>query len=126
MSFRHVAGDPAVPSHNDLDAGDLVWVEFDPVRGREQSGRRPAVVITPAAYHKVSHLAFVCPITSSVGPWPFKVVLPDDLKISGAVLVDQLRAVDRAQGVVGRAGRVPNETLDRIRSILTAIIRPDE
>jgi mRNA interferase MazF len=115
-----------VPSHDDLDAGDLVWVELDPVRGSEQSGRQPAVVITPAAYHKVSYLAFVCPITSSLGPWPFKVALPDDLKIRGAVLVDQVRAVDRAQRIFGRAGRVPDETLDRIRGILTAMIRPDE
>jgi mRNA interferase MazF len=114
-----VAGDEA------LDAGDLVWVELDPVRGREQSGRRPAIVITPAAYHRVSSLALVCPITTNPGAWPFKVPLPDDLGIKGAVLVDQVRAVDRAQRVVRRAGRVPDETLARIRGILTAMIQPD-
>jgi len=115
-----------VPGDDDLDAGDLVWVELDPVRGREQSGRRPAVVITPAAYHKVSSLAFVCPIATNPGPWPFKVPLSDDLEIKGAVLVDQVRAVDRAQRIFGRAGRVPDDTLDRIRGILAAMIRPDE
>jgi mRNA interferase MazF len=115
-----------VPSNDDLDAGDLVWVELDPVRGREQSGRRPAVVISPAAYHKVSQVALVCPITSNLGTWPFKVLLPDGLKVKGAVLVDQVRAVDRAQRIFGRAGRVPDETLDRIRNILVAVIRPEE
>ena len=115
-----------MPGDDDLDAGDLVWVELDPVRGREQSGRRPAVVITPAAYHKVSSLAFVCPITTNLGPWPFKVPLPDHVEIKGAVLVDQMRAVDRTRRIVGRAGRVPDETLERMRAILTAMIRPDE
>ncbi len=115
-----------MPRADDLDAGEIVWVELDPVRGGEQSGRRPAVVITSAAYHKVSRLAFVCPITTNPGPWPFKVALPDAHEIKGAVLVDQLRAVDRAQRIFGRAGRVTDDTLERIRGILTAIIRPDE
>ena len=114
-----------MPNHDELDAGDLVWVELDPVRGSEQAGRRPAVVITPAAYHKVSNLAFVCPITTNPGPWPFKVQLPEDLQIMGAVLVDQVCAVDRAQRIFGRLGRVPDKTLERIRSILVAMIRPD-
>jgi mRNA interferase MazF len=115
-----------VPSSDDLEAGDLVWVELDPVRGREQSGRRPAVVITPAAYHNVSRIALVCPITSNLGPWPFKVFLPDGLEVGGAVLVDQVRAIDRSQRIYGRAGtgRVPDETLEKIRSILVAVIGP--
>jgi mRNA-degrading endonuclease toxin of MazEF toxin-antitoxin module len=115
-----------VPGSDDLDAGDLVWVELDPIRGREQSGRRPAVVMTPSTYHRVSHIALVCPITSNLGPWPFKALLPDGLEIGGAVLVDQVRAVDRSHRIVGRAGRVPDETLDRIRGILVAMIRPEE
>jgi mRNA interferase MazF len=53
------------------------------------------------------------------------VPLPDGLEIKGAVLVDQMRAVDRTQRIVGRAGRVPDETLEGIRGILTAMIRPD-
>lgn len=81
--------------------------------------------MTPAAYHKVSHIALVCPITSNLGPWPFKVLLPDDLEVRGAVLVDQVRAVDRSQRIFGRLGRVPDETLDKIRNILVAVIRPE-
>ena len=114
-----------MPKVDDLDAGDLVWVELDPVRGREQAGRRPAVVVTTSAYHKISQLALICPITSNVRPWPFKVLLPDEGKIRGAVLVDQVRAIDRARRVYARAGRVPDKTLDRIRSILAAMVRPN-
>ena len=53
-----------------LDAGDLVWIELDPARGREQAGTRPALVITDADFHEISSLAFVCPITSNVSEWP--------------------------------------------------------
>jgi mRNA-degrading endonuclease toxin of MazEF toxin-antitoxin module len=109
-----------------LDAGDLVWVALDPVRGREQAGRRPALVITTRAYHRVSSLAFVCPITSNLRPWPFKVLLPARLKIKGSVLVDQMRAIDRAERIFGRAGRVPDETLETVRSILAAMIQREE
>jgi mRNA-degrading endonuclease toxin of MazEF toxin-antitoxin module len=54
------------------------------------------------------------------------VALPDALEIKGAVLVDQLRAVDRERRIFGRAGRVPDEALESIRGILAAMIRPDE
>ena len=33
------------------DAGDLVWINFDPPAGHEQAGHRPAVVLSPAAYN---------------------------------------------------------------------------
>jgi mRNA interferase MazF len=104
-----------------LDAGDLVWIELDPARGREQAGTRPALVITDAAFHEVSSLAFVCPITSNVSEWPFKVTIPAGLRVSGAILVDQMRAVDRRERILRRAGSVPAETLQLVRGILAAL-----
>ncbi|HVZ36543.1 MAG TPA: type II toxin-antitoxin system PemK/MazF family toxin, partial [Polyangiaceae bacterium] len=46
------------------DAGDLIWTDFDPTIGREQGGRRPALVLSPAAFYKASRFVIVCPITS--------------------------------------------------------------
>lgn len=93
------------------DAGDIAWVEFDPVRGTEQAGRRPALVLTPQAYHQRSTRALVCPITSNISPWPFKIILPEGLKTTGAVLVDQLRAVDRSERLFTIIERAPREVL---------------
>ncbi|MFC3231104.1 type II toxin-antitoxin system PemK/MazF family toxin [Marinibaculum pumilum] len=79
------------------DRGDLVWVEFNPQSGHEQAGRlrrRPAVVISPAAYNALSNCILVCPITSNRSPWAWKVLLPDEAAITGAVLVDQIKAID--------------------------------
>ncbi len=76
------------------NAGDLVWLTFNPQAGREQAGRRPAVVLSPAAYNKRSGLALVWPITSQVKGYPFEVALPHGLPIAGVILADHLKSVD--------------------------------
>ena len=77
------------------DAGDIAWVDLDPVRGTEQAGRRPALVLSSMTYHDASRRAVVCPITSAARPWPFNVQLPTGLQTTGVVLVDQIRTIDR-------------------------------
>ncbi len=52
-------------------AGDFVWLDFDPQAGREQSKRRPALVITDQSYNRASGLAMVCPLTIRRKPYPF-------------------------------------------------------
>ena len=75
------------------DAGDLVWLDFDPQAGREQRRRRPALVLTQQNYNRASGLIVVCPLTSERKPYPF--ALPVDLnKVEGAVLVDHLKSLD--------------------------------
>ena len=34
------------------EAGDIIWLHFDPQTGHEQAGRRPAMVLTPARYNR--------------------------------------------------------------------------
>jgi mRNA interferase MazF len=93
------------------------------VRGTEQSGRRPALILTPQAYHQRSPRALVCPITSNVRPWAFKIMLPEGLKTTGAVLVDQLRAIDRSQRMFVVIERAPRELLQEVFSRLAALLR---
>lgn len=105
-----------------LEAGDVVWVEFDPAVGHEQAGFRPALVVSPTEYNQRSSLVIVCPITRNEKPWPFKVLIPDNSSISGAVLVDQVKSIDRRQRVVRRAKRVPEAILLDVRSKLAALM----
>jgi mRNA-degrading endonuclease toxin of MazEF toxin-antitoxin module len=106
----------------ELDKGDLVWVDFDPVRGTEQSGARPALVISQALFHTQTPRAIVCPITRNITPWPTKVFLPEGLAVHGAVLVDQVRSVDRATRGFRRVGKVPDQTLREVRHKLGELI----
>jgi mRNA interferase MazF len=106
-----------------LREGDLVRLDFDPVRGNEQGGERPALVLTSASFHATRNTAIVCPITRNLAPWPTKVVLPEGLPITGAVLVEQLRLISRAERGLAQIGRVPFETLQAVRRVLAVLLQ---
>ena len=74
--------------------GDIIWTDFDPRVGREQSGRRPAVVVSVQELYDASRFVIVCPITKTVRPFGFSVVLQGNLSISGEILTSQLRSID--------------------------------
>jgi mRNA interferase MazF len=99
-----------------------VWIDLRPTRGREQGGVRPAVVLTDHEFHRRNETAIVCPITSNKTPWPTKVVLPDGLAASGAILVDQIRMLDRKTRGFPAVGRVPEQTLNEVRGRLAALL----
>lgn len=73
--------------------GDVVWLDYDPQRGHEQAGKRPAVVISPEAYNRRVGLALFFPITSPVKGYPFEVPI-NGSKIHGVVLSDQIKSLD--------------------------------
>src|SRR5947209_20343570 len=76
------------------EAGDLIWTDFDPTRGREQAGRRPARVLSSAQFTENTGLAVGCRITSQVRPFTTSVVLPPGLPIAGEILTSNIRSLD--------------------------------
>ncbi|MBI3924118.1 MAG: endoribonuclease MazF [Armatimonadetes bacterium] len=74
--------------------GDLVWLDFSPQVGREQAGRRPALVLSREGYNRPSGLALFCPVTSRRKGYPFEVAIPEGLPVTGVVLADQVRSLD--------------------------------
>lgn len=76
------------------DRGDIIWIDFDPIKGHEQAGRRPALVVSHKIYNIKSKIAVVCPITSNIKNYPFEVIISSSKEISGAILVDQVRSID--------------------------------
>ncbi|MCC7196622.1 endoribonuclease MazF [Candidatus Peregrinibacteria bacterium] len=80
--------------------GDIVLLDFNPQSGKEQSGKRPAVVLSPGAYNAKVGLAIFCPITSKIKGYPFEVVLDGNLKTKGVALSDHVKNLDwRARNV---------------------------
>jgi len=104
------------------DAGDLIWLDFDPQAGREQAGRRPALVLSPSSYNGKADLCLVCPITSRVKGYPFEVPLPPDLPISGAVLSDHLKSLDWRARAAKIAGKAPQAVTNAVRVRVAALI----
>ena len=76
------------------ERGDVVWINFNPQAGHEQSGRRPAVVLSPKAYNRKVGLAIFCPITNRVKGYPFEVKIPSTAKVTGVILSDQVKSLD--------------------------------
>ena len=104
-------------------AGDLIWTDFDPRVGREQSGRRPALVVSPADFCRVTEFAIVCPITSRIRPFGTSVVLPPGLSVSGEILTSHVRSIATVARPISYAGAtVPAATLDDARSKLAVLI----
>ncbi len=104
------------------ERGDVVWVAFDPSLGHEQKGRRPAFVLSPRPYNRKAGLFLACPITSKVKGYPFEVRVK--LKeIDGAVLSDQVRALDWVERKVKFAEKakpeVVAEVLEKLAVLLT-------
>ena len=96
------------------DRGDVVWIDFNPQTGREQAGRRPAVVLSPVEYNRRVGLALFCPITRQLKGYPFEVVLPDGLDIQGVILADQIRSLDWRQRNAQPAASLPVETIEEV------------
>ena len=104
------------------DRGDLVWVSLNPQSGHEQAGRRPALVVSPADYNRRVGLALMCPITSKAKGYPFEVSLPDNLKISGVVLSDQVKSLDWRAREAQIADVAPESTTAEVMGKLSALL----
>jgi len=105
-----------------VDRGDLAWINFNPQKGREQAGHRPALVLTKRDFHENCSNAIVMPITSNTSPWPWKVMLPDNDEIKGAILVDQIRMIDRNARKLKTFGKLDNETLLKVQTKLELLL----
>ena len=104
------------------DRGDVVWITFNPQAGHEQAGRRPALVLSPKAYNRKIGLALLCPITSQVKGYPFEVVIPAGLPVSGVILSDQVKSLDwkarNAEKACALSKDVTAKVLQRVKALI--------
>jgi mRNA interferase MazF len=104
------------------EAGDLLWIDFDPALGNEQAGRRPALVVSPRAWNALSRRCVALPVTTRVRGWPSEVLLAPDAPIRGAVLVDQVRTLNWAARGATSAGVAGDQVLGQVRRLLAGIL----
>ncbi len=104
------------------ERGDAVWLNFSSREGHEQSGRRPAVVVSPKSYNKRVGLGLFCPITSKMKGYPFEVGIPAGVSISGVVLSDQIKSLDwrvrEAQFICKLSETIMSEVLKKLSTLL--------
>ncbi len=106
-------GDEMTPN-----SGDLIWLMFSPQAGREQTGRRPALVLSPHSYNAMVGLCVVCPVTSQAKGYAFEVPLPEGLPVHGVVLADHIKSADwrNEAAISSRLPQVPFLTRSALSS----------
>lgn len=103
------------------DRGDIVWLQFDPQKGREQRGKRPAMVLSPKSYNRKVGLGLFCSITSKVKGYPFEVVV-EGTEIEGVVLADQVKSFDWRRRQIDFIEKAKPTTLADVTGMVRAII----
>ena len=104
------------------DVGDLIWMTFTPQAGREQAGRRPALVLSPRAYNAKVGLCLVCPVTHHAKGYAFEVPLPAGLPIQGVILADHIKSADWQQRGSDLIASVPPDVLEEVRAKLIPLL----
>lgn len=102
------------------DAGDIVWLNFDPQAGHEQAGHRPALVLSPADYNGPRGMMICCPLTTKAKGYPFEVGVPGDPP--SVALVDQVRSADWRARAARHRSTAPAAVLADVRAKLKSLL----
>ena len=92
--------------------GDIAWISLNPHEGHEQTGRRPALVLSPYSYNKKTGLAIFCPVTSVIKGYPFEVNIDQNYPVKGVILADQVKSLDWRIRIAEYICRLDSLTLD--------------
>jgi len=103
------------------EAGDVVWLQFDPQAGHEQAGHRPALVLSPARYNALRGMMICCPMTSRIKGYAFEVVVSESPP--SVVLADQLKSLDWRARAATHMGAVPVEVFTEVQAKIKALLR---
>lgn len=121
MDVRQAGG----PGTHLMERGDIYVVSLDPTEGHEQKGRRPVLVVSPAAFNRVTGVPVILPITTG-GAFArtagFAVSLVGaGTETAGVVRCDQPRALDLRARRGKRIERVPEHIVDEVLAKVSPI-----
>lgn len=102
--------------------GDIVYINFNPTKGHEQNGYRPAIVVSKDIFNKNTKMVIVCPITSNMKDFPTHYVLEDSKKIFGSVLCEHVRSIDIDARGISFVEKASNNDLISVITLLGACI----
>lgn len=101
------------------DVGDVVWINCDPSTGNEHKKRRPAVILSPKQYNKLTSLCICCPMTSKQKGYPFEVVIDNE----SIVLSDQVKSLDWVSRNAEYKTKVDTKVLHEIKNKVAILLQ---
>ena len=101
-----------------LKQGDLIWINFNPSRGHEQKGKRPAIIISAEDFNTRSTVVYVCPISNTAKQYPYHVKLPKVAEISGSVLCQHMKSMDLSERGFEYIGSVSEDFMNNLLSVI--------
>ena len=105
--------------------GDVVWIDLHPQAGREQAGRRPCLVLSPALYNGKTGLAVLCPITGKAKGYSFEVPLPGGLETTGVVLADHIKSLDWQVRKADFREKLPEAVVREVLDVAMTLLEPE-
>ncbi|WP_373896404.1 type II toxin-antitoxin system PemK/MazF family toxin [Virgibacillus sp. CBA3643] len=100
------------------DRGDFIFIDFDPQTGTEQSGHRPAIVLSPKRFNQTTGYASVCPISNTDREWGFHIHIPADLAVEGVIISDQVKNLDWKKRNAKIKGKAPNDLVNKVIQVI--------
>jgi len=98
--------------------GDIISVDFNPTKGREQSGKRPAIVINNNSYFNKTGLLVICPISNTKNTFPLHLPLGDNIITTGSILTQHIRTIDPEARHVKFIEHAPFETVRQVMNLV--------
>ncbi len=102
--------------------GDICYMDFALTIGHEQSGKRPAIIISRDNYNKYTGLVVLCPITTNIKKFPTHYELVNTKKVKGAVLCEHIRSIDFKARKLSFVENIQEKELEEIIDIINGII----
>ena len=102
--------------------GDIIFLDFNPTKGHEQKGYRPAVVISHSVFNNNTGMIIVCPITSNTKDYPTHYILEDTNKVFGAVLCEHIRSIDYNSRNIKFVEKLSDNDLISVITLMNACI----
>ena len=94
--------------------GDFVRLNFDPQAGHEQTGSRPALVLSHTSFNRKMGFVLVCPVSTTKRRNPFYVAIPEGEKVTGVIMADQLRSLDHRARKAAFISKCPEVLLQEV------------
>ncbi|MBI1973676.1 type II toxin-antitoxin system PemK/MazF family toxin [Candidatus Micrarchaeota archaeon] len=110
-----------------IERGDILFVDLEPVKGSEQGNKRPCLVVQNDIRNKFAPTTIIVPITTRLPDkeYPTSVIVdPSEsgLKEKSAVLCYQIRTISVQNRVIKRIGRLASNTMEKVNEALKATL----